>query len=210
MVANHHALRSRDNIYEYRDSPSSKTLASKIHTDTTSIRSPSSLAMAHKSGSQSSLKSAISLKETNGGTLTSNLSSTRPTRPGALNNGAASITKQQEKRLLTREGATPAPISNTPLITTTTATISAASESASCKPKSTYNIASTTTAPINLGTVTSRSTTPVPSARTHTTTTTLTTASQVQRSGQTMTSVQSQANPQSRTQVIEGVPQTSV
>lgn len=218
MVANHHALRSRDNIYEYRDSPSSKTLASKIHTDTTSIRSPSSLTMTHKSGSQSSLKSAISLKETNGGTLTSNLSSTRPARPSALNNGAACITQQpkniEEKRLLTREANTPTPISSTPLITTTTATISAAPEPVSYKPKSTANIASTSTVPTSTGSVSvsgvCRSTTPMASARTHTTTTTLTTAPQVRRSGQTTTSAQSQPKPQARTQVIEGVPQTSV
>ncbi|TMW39553.1 hypothetical protein DOY81_015367 [Sarcophaga bullata] len=56
LVTNHHVMRSRDNIYEYRDSPSTKTLASKVLTDTTSIRSPSSLAMTQKTGSQSSLK----------------------------------------------------------------------------------------------------------------------------------------------------------
>lgn len=174
--------------------------------------------MTHKSGSQSSLKSAISLKETNGGTLTSNLSSTRPARPSALNNGAACITQQpkniEEKRLLTREANTPTPISSTPLITTTTATISAAPEPVSYKPKSTANIASTSTVPTSTGSVSvsgvCRSTTPMASARTHTTTTTLTTAPQVRRSGQTTTSAQSQPKPQARTQVIEGVPQTSV
>lgn len=57
-------LRSRENIYEYRDSPSAKF--SKAPTDISSLRSPSSLAMTQttKSGSQSSLKSAISMKET--------------------------------------------------------------------------------------------------------------------------------------------------
>ncbi|XP_055594157.1 acetylcholinesterase isoform X2 [Uranotaenia lowii] len=56
----------RDNIYEYRDSPSK--YSKHPGTDATSIRSPSSLAMTQVtgksiSGSQSSLRSAISLKE---------------------------------------------------------------------------------------------------------------------------------------------------
>lgn len=53
-------LRSRDNIYEYKDSPAKFP---KSHSD--SIRSPSSLGTTQttKAGSQSSLKSAISLKE---------------------------------------------------------------------------------------------------------------------------------------------------
>ena len=53
-------LRSNANIYEYRDSPSKYPKS-----DASSIRSPSSLGMTHttKVGSQSSLRSAISLKE---------------------------------------------------------------------------------------------------------------------------------------------------
>jgi hypothetical protein len=54
-------LRSRDNIYEYKDSPAKFP---KSHSD--SVRSPSSLGMTQTTkvgGSQSSLKSAISLKE---------------------------------------------------------------------------------------------------------------------------------------------------
>lgn len=55
-------LRSRDNIYEYKDSPAKFP---KSHSDLNSARSPSSLGTTHttKAGSQSSLKSAISLKE---------------------------------------------------------------------------------------------------------------------------------------------------
>lgn len=55
-------LRSRDNIYEYKDSPGK---FQKSHSDFNSVRSPSSLTTTHttKAGSQSSLKSAISLKE---------------------------------------------------------------------------------------------------------------------------------------------------
>ena len=56
-------LRSRDNIYEYKDSPAKFP---KSHSDMNSIRSPSSLGTTQTTkvgGSQSSLKSAISLKE---------------------------------------------------------------------------------------------------------------------------------------------------
>lgn len=59
-------LRSRENIYEYKDSP---VKASKSQNDFNSVRSPSSLGMTQMtnitkvSGSQSSLRSAISLKE---------------------------------------------------------------------------------------------------------------------------------------------------
>lgn len=214
MVANPHAMRSRDNIYEYRDSPSSKTLASKIHTDTTSIRSPSSLAMTQKSGSQSSLKSTMSLKETTGGTLTSCSSSARPSRTNGLHNGSAATIQTpkvfEEKRLITRELTKPEPISSTPLVTTSTAKISITSEPISLKPTS--NIIATSTSPNLTGTVSSRSTTPVPSARTHThtTTATVTSAPQVQRPVLPTSSAQAQSRAQARTQVIEGVPQTSV
>jgi hypothetical protein len=57
-------LRSRDNIYEYKDSP---VKISKSHSDfNNSVRSPSSMGMTQMtkiSGSQSSLRSAISMKE---------------------------------------------------------------------------------------------------------------------------------------------------
>lgn len=55
-------LKSRNNIYEYKDSPAK---FQKSHSDFNSVRSPSSLATTQttKVGSQSSLKSAISLKE---------------------------------------------------------------------------------------------------------------------------------------------------
>lgn len=56
-------LRSRDNIYQYKDSPGKFP---KSQSDLNSIRSPSSLGMTQTTkvgGSQSSLKSAISLKE---------------------------------------------------------------------------------------------------------------------------------------------------
>lgn len=56
-------LRSRDNLYEYKDSPGR---FQKSHSDAHSVRSPSSVGttmMTKVSGSQSSLKSAISLKE---------------------------------------------------------------------------------------------------------------------------------------------------
>lgn len=164
MVTNHHALRSRDNIYEYRDSPSSKTLASKAQTDTTSLRSPSSLAMTQKSGSQASLKSGISLKETNG-SLTKSVSA----RSQVNGNGTTAKSAVEEKRLLQPLSSTPVPqLQAEPAKRVPTA----ASVSGS-----------------------SRSTTPVPSARTTTTTATLS----------------SQPAPQPRrTQLVEGVPQTSV
>lgn len=56
-------LRSRDNLYDYKDSHGKFP---KSHSDMNSMRSPSSLGttqMTKVSGSQSSLKSAISLKE---------------------------------------------------------------------------------------------------------------------------------------------------
>ncbi|KAI8043204.1 hypothetical protein M5D96_004531 [Drosophila gunungcola] len=156
MVTNHHALRSRDNIYEYRDSPSSKTLASKAHTDTTSLRSPSSLAMTQKSSSQASLKSGISLKETNGHLVVK--SSDRAATPRAQPNGnghgspAKLAAPVEEKRLLQPLSSTPVPqLQSEPAKRVPAA--AAASVSGS-----------------------SRSTTPVPSARsttTHTTTATL-------------------------------------
>ncbi|XP_037823813.1 neuroligin-like protein glit-1 [Lucilia sericata] len=186
LVTNHNVMRSRDNIYEYRDSPSTKTLASKVLTDTTSIRSPSSLAMTQKTGSQSSLKSAISLKETNGGgTLTYN----RPLRSEAsapsariITNGntapAAHTKSIEEKRLLQRE---PIPLSSTPV----------PSEISYTKP----------TKPI----LQSRSVTPTPSARTTTTTATISSGSSVVQPLPVPA-----PKPQTRTQVIEGIPQTSV
>lgn len=65
-LAQSQPLRSRDNIYEYKDSPVKMT---KSQSDFNSIRSPSSLGMTQMtqvtkvSGSQSSLRSAISLKD---------------------------------------------------------------------------------------------------------------------------------------------------
>lgn len=56
-------LKQRDNIYEYKDSPGKFP---KSHSDLNSVRSPSSLGWTQTTrveGSQSSLKSAISLKE---------------------------------------------------------------------------------------------------------------------------------------------------
>lgn len=57
-------LRSRENIYDYKNSPAKYNQRSAA-SDAASVRSPSSLAMTTttKLGSQSSLKSAISLKE---------------------------------------------------------------------------------------------------------------------------------------------------
>lgn len=175
MVTNHHALRSRDNIYEYRDSPSSKTLASKAHTDTTSLRSPSSLAMTQKSSSQASLKSGISLKETNGSLVKSN---ERAATPRSQPNGSAAKTTTglvEEKRLLQPLSSTPVPQLQAEPAKRVPA---AASVSGS-----------------------SRSTTPVPSARSTTHTTTATLSSQPV--------AQPAAQPR-RTQLVEGVPQTSV
>lgn len=181
-------MRSRDNIYEYRDSPSTKTLASKVLTDTTSIRSPSSLAMTQKTGSQSSLKSAISLKETNGGgTLNYNRTQARSEASAPLatrmttnasNAPPAHAKSLEEKRLLQRE---PIPLSSTPV----------PSEHSYTK----------STKPI----IQSRSTTPTPSARTTTTTATLSSGSNVVQPLPVPA-----PKPQTRTQVIEGVPQTSV
>ena len=189
LVTNHHVMRSRDNIYEYRDSPSTKTLASKVLTDTTSMRSPSSLAMTQKTGSQSSLKSAISLKESNGGTTLSSYNRplrTEATAPASNNklitNGSSTVSNPQaksieEKRLLQRE---PIPLSSTPV------------------PQSEYSYKSAK--PI----AQSRSTTPTPSARTTTTTATLTSGTSIVQPPVPA------VKPQARTQVIEGIPQTSV
>jgi hypothetical protein len=57
-------LRSRENIYDYKNSPA-KYNPKTAMSDVASIRSPSSLGMTQTTrlGSQSSLKSAISLKE---------------------------------------------------------------------------------------------------------------------------------------------------
>lgn len=65
-AAQAHPLRSRDNIYEFKDTKPVKSIQ-----DTNSIRSPSSLAITDKtttrSGSQTSLRSgAMSLKESPG------------------------------------------------------------------------------------------------------------------------------------------------
>lgn len=62
-IGQNHPLRSRENLYEYRDSPAGKM--TKLPIETASLRSPSSIAITQttKSGSQSSLRSAISLKE---------------------------------------------------------------------------------------------------------------------------------------------------
>lgn len=183
MVTNHHAIRSRDNIYEYRDSPSSKTLASKAMTETTSLRSPSSLAMTQKSGSQSSLKSGISMKESNGGTIVNYTPNLKPSRveaaAKAVSNGNAK--SLEEKRLLQRD---PIVISSTP--------VSAATNNA----EPTYKARSVA------GSMGSRSTTPIPTARTTTTTATLSSAPSVQVKNPSTAAVQ--------TQVIEGIPQTSV
>lgn len=207
MVTNHHAMRSRDNIYDFRDSPSTKTLASKAQTDTTSIRSPSSLAMTQKSGSQSSLKSAISLKESNGTAHSPYHVSGRQTRvetdprggggqvPRSTITNGTSAKSVEEKRLLQQE---PQPISSTPI-----------------PPSEPYKVK---VLPTNVP-MSSRSITPVPSARTTTTTTTLSSAPIVQQKAVPIVQqkgapiVQQIAAPTmttARTQVIEGVPQTSV
>ncbi|XP_055902454.1 neuroligin-2 [Eupeodes corollae] len=166
MVTNHHVVRSRDNIYEFRDSPSTKTLATKSQTDTTSVRAPSSLA---KTGSQTSLKSGISLKESIGpySVKDGNYPSLKKplkmeSEPRSGRNIASVVANGkkppvEEKRLLQRE-----PISSTPMTE---------------KP----------TNPIN-----SRSTTPVPVARS------------------TTPAVVAMKPAASRTQLIEGIPQTSV
>lgn len=172
-------MRSRDNIYEYRDSPSTKTLASKAHTDTTSLRSPSSLAMTQKSGSQASIKSGISLKETNG----SLIKSERATTPRSQTNGltSAKAAPVEEKRLLQ-------PISSTPV------------PQLQAEPT---NRAAQQSKPASVASGSSRSTTPVPSTRTTTTTATLSSQPAVQQQ-------QLPAAQPRRTQLVEGVPQTSV
>lgn len=59
-------IKSRDNIYDYRDTPSSKMMV-KTPIDSNSVRSPSSIGnntqTASKFGSQGSIRSAISTKE---------------------------------------------------------------------------------------------------------------------------------------------------
>lgn len=64
LIQSSQPLRSRENIYDYKNSPA-KYNQKSVNSDAASIRSPSSLAMTQttKLGSQSSLKSAISLKE---------------------------------------------------------------------------------------------------------------------------------------------------
>lgn len=185
MVTNHHAMRSRDNIYEYRDSPSTKTLASKAHTDTTSLRSPSSLAMTQKSGSQASIKSGISLKETNG----SLIKSERATTPRSQTNGltSAKAAPVEEKRLLQ-------PISSTPVPQLQAEPTNRAAATSQSKAAS-------------VASGSSRSTTPVPSTRTTTTTATLSSQPAVHPA---TTQQQMPAAQPRRTQLVEGVPQTSV
>ncbi|KAL9874871.1 neuroligin-like protein glit-1 isoform X1 [Glossina fuscipes] len=70
MITSQHGIKQRNNVYQYSDSASAKTLTSKALTETSSIRSPSSLTMPQKSGSQLSLKSTVPLKESNGGVST--------------------------------------------------------------------------------------------------------------------------------------------
>lgn len=181
MVTNHHAMRSRDNIYEYRDSPSTKTLASKAHTDTTSLRSPSSLAMTQKSGSQASIKSGISLKETNGSLIKSERATTPRSQPNGLTSAKAAPV--EEKRLLQ-------PISSTPL------------PQLQAEPTNRAAAAAQQSKPASVASGSSRSTTPVPSTRTTTTTATLSSQPAVQQ--------QLPAAQPRRTQLVEGVPQTSV
>lgn len=64
LIQSSQPLRSRENIYDYKNSPAKYNQKSTA-SDVASLRSPSSLAMTQttKLGSQSSLKSAISLKE---------------------------------------------------------------------------------------------------------------------------------------------------
>lgn len=59
------AIRSRDNLYEYRDTPGGGKGGKHHPVDNHSMRSPSSLGATQttRSGSQNSLRSAISLKE---------------------------------------------------------------------------------------------------------------------------------------------------
>lgn len=67
VVHQNHAIRSRDNLYEYRDTPGGGVGSSGKGggKDSHSMRSPSSLGATQttRSGSQNSLRSAISLKE---------------------------------------------------------------------------------------------------------------------------------------------------
>lgn len=59
-------IKSRDNIYDYRDTPSTKMMV-KTPIDSNSVRSPSSIGnntqTASKFGSQGSIRSAISTKD---------------------------------------------------------------------------------------------------------------------------------------------------
>lgn len=103
MIQNHHAQqKGNSNVYEYHDSPSK----SKSPTDTSSsIRSPSTLTMTQtiKSGSQSSLRSGISLKESNIHPLAKETNFDRNIKmdpdPKSGNLGS----KQEEKTLLGRD-----------------------------------------------------------------------------------------------------------
>lgn len=112
MVQNHHAQRSAQNIYEYRDSPSKGT--TKSHTDTTSVRSPSSLTMTQtiKSGSQASLRSGISLKESNITPIPKETNFERNISNGDHKNGNSG--KHEEKTLLGREFMTSSPVDGPP------------------------------------------------------------------------------------------------
>lgn len=65
---NSHPLRSRDNLYDrYSDAPVKIVKSSNLSDATSSLKSPSSLTTTTKLGSQSSLRSAISMKEGGGG-----------------------------------------------------------------------------------------------------------------------------------------------
>uniref|UniRef100_A0A1A9WVZ6 Carboxylesterase type B domain-containing protein n=1 Tax=Glossina brevipalpis TaxID=37001 RepID=A0A1A9WVZ6_9MUSC len=197
MITNQHGVKQRDNIYQYRDSSSAKTLISKTPTDTTSIRSPGSLAMTQKSNSQLSLKSTISFtKDSNGAATTYTSSqptaSLRPPR-NAINtttecvtsNGLAVVVpphlpsypiKATEEENLLQNPRDPTALSKT----------SAQSE-----------ISYKSAKPLTLN----RTTTPTTIISTSTNTSNLLTAP---------LPYVPQTKPQVRTQVIEGIPQTSV
>lgn len=196
MITNPNVSRSRDNIYEYRDSPSTKTLASKAMTDTTSIRAPSSLAMTHKSASQTSLKSAISLKESNGGTASTYTASNPRSQRHETNAGggrimangnpiSSSAGQKEEKRLLQQQQLQhrqPIPLSSTPA--TSEISYKSSKTGSSSQGSSQYPMA------------------PVPNVRTVIPNAAIPAAS--------TNSGSNYSARETRTQVIAGVPQTSV
>lgn len=102
-ISQSHPLRSRENIYDYRDPPV-KIVKSGQMSDGNSLKSPSSiggitLTNTTKTGSQSSLRSAISMKESVNSGVTGK--SQAPSNKGSTSTSSNKNLKYSQKSLNT-------------------------------------------------------------------------------------------------------------